>query len=49
MGKGRLELKTYQYPVESTVKKVTTMPVPEDIRRDLIHVLRTGTAPKASD
>jgi putative phosphoesterase len=42
---GRVELKALEYPVERTVAKVSALPLPGDIKRDLIHVLRTGTVP----
>lgn len=42
---GRFELKAFAYPVEKTVKKILAMPVSEAVKRDLIHVLRTGTVP----
>jgi putative phosphoesterase len=41
---GRLELKSLEYPVERTVAKVLSMPVPDLVKRDLIQVLRTGRA-----
>jgi protein phosphatase len=40
-----IELKAYEYPVEKTVAKVLSLPVPEEVKHDLVHVLRTGTAP----
>jgi putative phosphoesterase len=42
---GHLELKFCEYPVETTVGKIRAMPIPEEVKRDLIHVLRTGTVP----
>jgi putative phosphoesterase len=42
---GRFELESYEYPVEVTVGKIMSMPLPDAIKRDLIHVLRTGTTP----
>ena len=42
---GRLDLKAYEYPVEKTTRKISAMPVPADVKRDLIQVLRTGTVP----
>jgi putative phosphoesterase len=42
---GHLELNAYEYPVETTVRKIIAMPLAEDVKRDLIHVLRTGTLP----
>jgi putative phosphoesterase len=40
--KGRIELRSYAYPVEETVRKVLAMPVREDIRRNLAEVLLSG-------
>jgi protein phosphatase len=45
---GRIELKAFEYPVERTVEKILAMPTPAEIKRDLIHVLRTGTVPYAA-
>jgi putative phosphoesterase len=42
---GHFELKAREYPVETTAKKIMAMPLPDDVKRDLIHVLRTGTIP----
>jgi putative phosphoesterase len=42
---GHFELKACEYPLETTASKITAMPVPDDVKRDLIHVLRTGTVP----
>jgi protein phosphatase len=42
---GRLELKALEYPVEKTVAKILAMPVPDEVKRDLIQVLHTGKAP----
>jgi hypothetical protein len=39
---GRLELKAIEYPVEKTVAKISSMPVSELVKRDLIQVLRAG-------
>ena len=44
---GRIELRSYAYPVEETVRKVLAMPVPEAIRQDLANVLRFGGASAA--
>lgn len=41
----RLELKAYEYPVEITVEKIRSLPVPIEIKRDLIHTLLTGRVP----
>jgi putative phosphoesterase len=42
---GHFELKAREYPVETTAKKIMVMPIPDDVKLDLIHVLRTGTVP----
>lgn len=41
----RIELQSYEYPVEETVRKVLAMPVPDDVRRGLANVLRSGGDP----
>jgi putative phosphoesterase len=42
---GKIELRSYEYPVEVTVGKILVMPVPGDIRRRLADVLRSGGNP----
>jgi len=42
---GHFELRACEYPVETTASKITAMPVPDDVKRDLIDVLRTGIVP----
>ena len=42
---GHMELRSYEYPVEETIRKVLAMPVPDDIRRGLANVLRSGGDP----
>lgn len=42
---GRIELQSYEYPVEETVRKILAMPVPDDIGRALANVLRSGGDP----
>jgi predicted phosphodiesterase len=42
---GLIELRSYEYPVEETVRKILAMPVPDDIRRCLANVLRSGGDP----
>jgi putative phosphoesterase len=42
---GRFELKALEYPVERTIAKVSALSLGGGIKRDLIHVLRTGTVP----
>lgn len=39
---GALKLRTAAYPVDQTIRKIEAMPVPEEIQRDLIKVLRNG-------
>jgi putative phosphoesterase len=43
---GRFELKSYEYPVDITIGKIQSLGLPDAIKRDLIHVLRTGTTPR---
>lgn len=40
---GHLELKAYEYPVETTVEKILALPLAAEIKRDLVDVLRSGT------
>jgi protein phosphatase len=42
---GRLELRAYDYPVEITAGKILRLALPEEVKRDLVQVLRTGRAP----
>jgi predicted phosphodiesterase len=42
---GRVELRAFEYPVEATVKKILSLPLADEIKGDLVHVLRTGTTP----
>lgn len=42
---GKIELRSYEYPVEVTVGKILAMPVPDDVRRRLADVLRSGGNP----
>lgn len=42
---GDMELKAYEYPVEKTVEKILALPVADEVKRDLVHVLHTGTVP----
>jgi putative phosphoesterase len=39
---GKLELHSYQYPFERTIKKIERMGLSPDVTRQLVHVLRTG-------
>lgn len=41
----QIELKAYEYPVEKTIAKVLSMPIPENVKYDLAQVLRTGKTP----
>ena len=45
---GRLELKSYSYPVELTIAKISQLPIAEEIKRDLVTVLQTGNVPARS-
>jgi putative phosphoesterase len=45
---GRIELKSYAYPVEETIAKIHALPLPEGVKRDLATVLRTGSIPARS-
>jgi protein phosphatase len=45
---GRLSLRSCHYPVEDTVKKVFSLPVPMEIRSQLAEVLRSGFLPDRS-
>ena len=42
---GHFELKAYEYPVEATAMKIIAMPIMDELKNDLIHILRTGTVP----
>ena len=42
---GNMELWAYEYPVEKTVEKILSLQVADEIKRDLVHILRTGTVP----
>jgi predicted phosphodiesterase len=42
---GRLMLQSCRYPVEETVKKILSLPVPMEIRRQLAAVLLSGFPP----
>jgi len=42
---GDVELKSYSYPLESTITKIHNLPIPPEIRDDLTSVLRTGGSP----
>jgi protein phosphatase len=40
---GNMELRAYEYPVEKTVEKILSFQVADEIKRDLVHILLTGT------
>jgi hypothetical protein len=40
-----MELKAYEYPVAKTVEKILALPLADEVKRDLVHVLRTGMVP----
>jgi putative phosphoesterase len=40
---GRIELKSYRYPLEETVARIRELRLSEDVKRGLAEVLRTGT------
>jgi putative phosphoesterase len=37
-----LELRSFEYPLATTIKKIEGMPIAASVKSDLIHVLRTG-------
>jgi protein phosphatase len=39
---GRLELHSYRYDCETTARKIEKLPIPQNVKSDLIGVLRTG-------
>jgi len=45
---GSIFLRSYQYPVERTVKRMRSMPIGPAARKLLIDVLETGIAPKSN-
>ena len=45
---GSVSLRSYQYPIEKTVKHVRAMPVSREVQEFLIDVLQTGTVPKSN-
>jgi len=44
---GKIELKSYSYPVEPAVAKVQALPIQDTLRDELSAVLRTGEIPPA--
>jgi protein phosphatase len=45
---GQIHLRALDYPVETTVGKIQSLPLPEKIKSDLATVLRTGKVAGAS-
>ena len=41
---GRFELKSFRYPVETTVEKLRALALPRDVESDLVAILETGSA-----
>jgi protein phosphatase len=41
----QLELKAYDYPVETTVRKILSLQLPDPVKHDLVDVLRSGKIP----
>jgi protein phosphatase len=39
---GRLELHSYRYDCETTARKIEKLPIPQNVKRELTGVLRTG-------
>jgi predicted phosphodiesterase len=46
---GKIELKSYSYPVEPAVAKVQALPIPGSLRDELSAVLRTGQIPPVTE
>lgn len=44
---GQIELHAYDYAFDKTILKINALPIPLEIKRDLIGVLRTGASPTA--
>jgi protein phosphatase len=42
---GKIELRSYSYPVEPTVAKVQALPIQDSLRDELSAILRTGEIP----
>ncbi|MGE5476031.1 MAG: metallophosphoesterase family protein, partial [Bacteroidales bacterium] len=40
---GELELKSFAYPVETTIKKLKTLAFPHNVEADLVNILETGS------
>jgi protein phosphatase len=45
---GQLSLRSLPYPVEDTVRKICSLPVPMEVRGQLAAVLRSGSSPGRS-
>ncbi len=43
---GRVELRSFAYPVRETVRKVLSLPISGDLRRSLANVLLSGGSPR---
>lgn len=46
---GKIELKSYAYPVEATVAKVPGLPIDASLREELSTILRTGNIPQRKE
>jgi putative phosphoesterase len=40
---GKVSLRSFQYPIESTARKIRAMPIPSPMQDELIKILRTGS------
>lgn len=40
---GRIELRSFPYPIEATVERLRALPFPRDVEEGLVRTLRTGT------
>ena len=40
---GKIELKSYEYPIESTIKRINSLGFPEEISDELAQILLTAT------
>lgn len=43
---GEIDLRTLEYPVETTVAKIRSLPIAEEVKSDLAAVLQTGRSPR---
>jgi putative phosphoesterase len=46
---GKVELKSFAYPVEETVSRLKSLALPKAVQNDLVHVLRMGTVPVSQE